>query len=313
MSIILESIAELSAKKKAEAIKKYDSRILELVNGAPVDPVVDPQICQDAGKTLEDLSFDVEKRLKLIDELRISLERPMHDSKIDEANKEIARINQSQDESNKKFDEERRHWQNQKNIAVTGAQRSREAGSYVAKNSDSAEILEARDVTKVYLDESRSIPPKNDELSRKIQQLKLIVERKLDPWGGVATPEQIRQAEADLSDYEKQRVELTRRYELLQLIIPIAHENVIRVACGQEQLPYPVDYRRDVIGTAVGIYEGESSSDQIQQPDAPKTEVASDKDLEAKKIQAEQATRSAGSMPTRRAKVETATVPDLEI
>jgi hypothetical protein len=317
MSAILSSIAELSAKKKAEAEAKLKLRIDQLAQGATIDPVADPQLCQDAGVTLEYLADRVEKRLRLIDELRISLERPKHDSKVDEANKEIARIDKLQDDANKKFDEKRRHWKNQKNIAVASAQRCREAASYVARNSDSPAIDEAREHVRKIVDRSNAIATERRTVGQKINMAELIIDQGMQPNGGSVNLDQIEKARLDLVALKKRISELDHEYELLQLIAPVASENVIRIAIGQEALPYPIDYRRDTIGRAVPIYAGENSADDAQLPSDTKegtsVDASTSVDAEAKRIQAETAARATSTPPTRGRKETPPTVTESDL
>lgn len=261
---------------------------------APDDELVF-RLCKEANMTFE----EYERRLALKREIPHRIANGLTQwEKADEARaiaKAISAYKTETDEIIEGRHKGLRQLQSQHNLASSMAQEAREDAHWALRNVQSPKLRQRQDAVHNAISESKSLETDLSRLALEMRYTEELVTRGLFPNGGQATPDDVKRAKEDLEEFKRDHKEKSRRLELLKIQIPVMNDNCMRVAIGADEMPLPVDFRYSEIGSVIAVYKSETATGEGE----PLTPGVSDTDAQAKQIQAETASRAAGTLPTR--------------
>jgi hypothetical protein len=321
-----ESLDEMVKAKQAQAMQTIEEMTdKHIYDNQPYEVELAASACRDAGITPKEFDAIIELKRKIVNGTReVFHEEPEVEADIAEATRERLELEKEEQEFKKKHEERRKENSHKYNQAYARKQELRELKNFIARHCKTPAYIEATNLSNAMLAESKSTASeiRSVELATAQEPRRTIAASGMHPSGQPATSQEKEKAKSELAEIHAKLATLNRRYQLLQIQIPIQVENCVRAAVNQAPLALPVDYRRGTIGQVIPIYEGESSLDEVQQVSAAGegellTPGVSDPDTEARRIQAENASKAAG-LPTRKKseaapKTNDVTDSDLEI
>jgi hypothetical protein len=310
MSITLsESFAERMKADAAKGLQTIETIADKFVaDGKAYDVDALLAACKASGTPPEKVDEIIELKRKIVNGTReVFHEEPEVEADIAEATRERLELEKEEQEFKRKLEERRKENNHKYNQAYARKQELRELKNFVARHCKTPAYIEASSLSNAMLTESKSTASeiRSLELATAQEPRRTIAASGMHPSGQPATSQEKETAKSELAEIHAKLATLNRRYQLLQIQIPIQVENCVRSAVNQAPLALPVDYRRGTIGQVIPVYLGESHLDEVQQVSAAGegellTPGVSDPDTEARRIQAENASKAAGTLPTRK-------------